>query len=1080
MMKSIFIFLLMGLLFRSLLTAQETHPQWLRYPAVSPDGSKIAFCYSGDIYVVDARGGKAIALTSNVAYDFRPVWSPDGTTIAFASNRNGNFDVYTVSAEGGEPRRLTFHSASDMPYCFSPDGKEIYFSSYRMGTGQSILFPSGIYTQIYKVALDGGREILVSGLPAQEFELSSDGNQLLYQDIKGYENEWRKHHTSSVTRDIWLYNFKTGENKNISDFDGEDRDPVWGINGEYYYLSEKSGSLNIWKATLDGSQRTQLTHFDTHPVRFLSRAKNGLLCFSYDGFLYTLKDGEKPQKLDVIVTSDFKQNKTKTLPVNGSCTEFEVSPNGKEIVFVSRGEVFVSSVEHGTTKRITKTPEMERSVSFSPDGKKIIYASERDGRWNIYETSIKRDNEKYFFASTLLEEKPLVKNEEENFQPQYSPDGKEVAFLSNRTTVKVINLESKKIRTVMSGELSFSYTDGDQYFVWSPDSKWLMIQYYPNDRWVDEIGLFDVSATDKHVNLTQSGYSEGSPRWTLKGEAMLFQSDRNGYRSHGSWGAEADVFITFFTRKAWEKFSLSEEELELIKDAETADTSKVDKKSKKDEKDKKDPKVVLPAFELDQLPERTERLTINSSNIADFYLKNDGSKLYYLSRFEKGYDLWVHDFRKDETKILVKLGGSPSGLIVDAKEENVYVLNNGTPVRINLSTTEQKTISAGAEMTVDAAAEREYMFEHVWREMYEKFYVKDFHHVDWNKYKSEYKKYLPWITENIDFAEMLSEMLGEVNASHTGAHAYVSMPNPDMTANLGIFTDETYQGDGIKIAEIVTTARVFASDSKIKAGDIIEKIDGDTIKARLNYYPMLNRKAGKRVLLSMYNPSTKERWDEVVKPVSNGTINEMLYERWIKRQEEMVKTLSKGRIGYVHVESMSSSSFRDVYKNMLGKYAQCEAIVVDTRFNGGGWLHDDLATLLSGVRYLTLSPRGQQTLGGEPLFKWSKPSIVLMGEANYSDAHIFPYVYKELKIGKLVGMPVPGTGTAVWWENLIDPSIVFGIPQVGLIGNDGKLLENTQLEPDIKVLLPNTEALKGKDAQTEAAVNELLRQLDEK
>lgn len=1079
-MKSFLMLLLSGLIFQTMLIAQETYPQWLRYSAISPDGKNIAFCYTGDIYIVDVNGGKARPLTSHSAYDFRPVWSPDSKTIAFASNRYGNFDIFVVSAEGGEPRRLSYHSAGDFPYCFSADGKSIFFSSYRMGTPQSILYPSGIYTQIYSVAVDGGREHFVSGLPAQELALSKDGNLLLYQDIKGYENEWRKHHSSSITRDIWQFNFKTGENKKMTVFDGEDRDPVWGNNGDWYYLSEKSGSFNIWKNSADGSKNEQLTTFDTHPVRFLSRSEDGTLCFSYDGFLYTLKEGDKPRKLEIAIAKDIKENKVRNLPVNGNCTEFEVSPNGKEIVFVSRGEVFVSSVEHGTTKRITSTPVMERSVSFSPDGKKVIYASERDGRWGIYETTIKRNNEKYFFASTLLEEKPLVKNDEENFQPLYSPDGKEVAFLSNRTTVKVMNLESKKTRTVMNGNLSFSYTDGDQYFVWSPDSKWLLVQYYPNDRWVAEIGLFDVNATDKHINLTQSGYSEGSPRWTLKGEAMLFQSDRNGYRSHGSWGAESDVFITFFTRKSWEKFSLSEEELDLIKESESADTTKKAKKEDKDEKTKKDEKVTIPSFELDRLADRTQRLTINSSDISDFYLKNDGSKLYYLARFEKGYDLWVHDFRKEETKILVKLGGSPSNLIIDPKEENAFLLNGGNPVRINLSSGEQKRLTADDDMTLDYAAEREYMFEHVWREMYEKFYVKDFHGVDWQKYKEEYKKYLPWITEKIDFAEMLSEMLGEVNASHTGAHAYMGIANPDATANLGIYTDENYTGDGIKISEVLAANRVFAVDSKIKAGTVIEKIDGEAITSDINYFPLLNRKAGKRVLLNLYNPDSKERWEEVVKPVSNSEISELLYNRWVERQEELVTRLSKGRIGYVHVESMSSSSFREVYKNMLGKYAQAEAIVVDTRFNGGGWLHDDLATLLSGTRYLTLSPRGQKTLGGEPLFKWSKPSIVLMGEANYSDAHIFPYVYKELKIGKLVGMPVPGTGTAVWWESLIDPSVIFGIPQVGLLGNDGKLLENTQLEPDIKVLLPNTEALKGQDAQTETAVKELLRQLDEK
>jgi C-terminal processing protease CtpA/Prc len=266
--------------------------------------------------------------------------------------------------------------------------------------------------------------------------------------------------------------------------------------------------------------------------------------------------------------------------------------------------------------------------------------------------------------------------------------------------------------------------------------------------------------------------------------------------------------------------------------------------------------------------------------------------------------------------------------------------------------------------------------------------------------------------------------------------------------------------------------------SKIKTGVIIEKIDGVEIQQSTNVNRLLNRKAGKNTLLSLYDPDTEERWEETVKPVSRGRENELRYRRWIANCRQIVDNLSNGRIGYVHVRGMNDRSFRTVYEDVLGRHVNKEALIVDTRFNGGGWLHDDLATFLAGEKYMTFVPRGQN-LGEEPQFKWRRPSIVVMSESNYSDAHMFPFAYKALNIGKLLGMPVPGTGTAVWWERLQDRSLVFGIPQVGMVNESGEYLENTQLEPDIRVPLEPGIVSKGRDQQLERAVQELLAELDQ-
>ena len=359
--------------------------------------------------------------------------------------------------------------------------------------------------------------------------------------------------------------------------------------------------------------------------------------------------------------------------------------------------------------------------------------------------------------------------------------------------------------------------------------------------------------------------------------------------------------------------------------------------------------------------------------------------------------------------------------------------------------------------------------------MEEKFYVADIHGVDWKKYKETYAKFLPHIDNNFDFQELLSEMLGELNGSHTGARYYY---RPEFSmANLGVFFDDGYEGDGLKIKEVIKGGALYVQAPEVKAGDIIEAIDGQKISAGLDWYRLFQRKAGQKVVLTV-SKGGKSPQDIYVKTATGDS--RQLYRRWVEQRAEMVRELSGGRVGYVHVEGMDSESFRRVFSEMLGKYRTCEAIIVDTRHNGGGWLHDDLVTLLSGKEYVRFEPRGQY-IGSDPFTKWTKPSCVLIGEDNYSDACGFPYAYKTLGLGKLIGAPVPGTMTAVWWETQIDPTLVFGIPQVGVTAvKEGRYIENMQIEPDILVYNDPASVLRGEDKQLERAVEEMLKEIDNK
>ncbi|MEO1628988.1 MAG: peptidase S41, partial [Bacteroidota bacterium] len=509
-------------------------PLWMRYPAISPDGETIVFSYKGDLYRVDRQGGQAYPLTLHNAHEFMPVWSADGKHIAFASDRYGNYDVFVLPAEGGKAQRLTHHSADDHPSAFAPDGKSVLFSSARLDAFSNQQFPSRVLPELYEVPAEGGRVRQVLTTAAQQASYNRDGSLIVFHDRKGYEDPFRKHHQSSVTRDLWSYNTQTGEYLQLSQFAGEDRHPIVAPDQQHiYYLSEEKGDFNIFKMALDKAGKSeQISFFEKHPVRSLSISNDGLMCFGFNGEIYTMQEGQKAQKVSIKIAADARYNDEKIVEVKSDITEMALSPNGKEVAFVVHGEVFVASIKKGTTKRITNTPEQERSVSFSPDGRAILYASERNGSWNVYHSALTRESESYFFNSTVLKEEVVIDSPAEEFQPAYSPDGKEVAYLEERTALKVVNLASKKVREISPQNKNYSYSDGDQHYKWSPDGKWFFLNFLQDQSWTDQAGLVSADGTGEIINLSKSGYGANSPRWEMDGKMMLYFSSRDGMKNH--------------------------------------------------------------------------------------------------------------------------------------------------------------------------------------------------------------------------------------------------------------------------------------------------------------------------------------------------------------------------------------------------------------------------------------------------------------------------------------------------------------------------------------------------------------------
>ena len=1050
------------------LSASAENASWLRYPSISPDGKNIAFSYKGDIYVVDSEGGDARQITSNSAYDYSPVWSPDGKTIAFASDRYGNFDIFTVGLSSGVPVRITTHSAKDTPWTFTPDGKNIIFSSRMQDPASSALFPKSTMTELYSVSVNGGRPVQVLGTPAEEVSFVGKTGSFLYQDCKGGENIWRKHHTSSITRDLWMYDGK--KHVQLTSFEGEDRSPRVSKDGKtVYYLSEREGSFNVYSFPVDNPKHiTTVTKHKKHPVRFLTVSDNDMLCYGYDGDIYVKKNGSSPKKINVSVTADKTDDNLAELSVSGG-SDNDLSSDGKQIAFISRGEVFVASTEYNTVKKITDTPHAEADVVFSPDGKTLAYASEREGIWNIYTAQIVRKEDISFPYATLIEEKPLFKNNKvDRRAPVYSPDGKELAYIENRDRLMIMNLETGKTRQITDGSQCYS-TTGSFSYSWSPDGKWILMSYCARNHYpYDDIGIVSTEGGKPMINLTESGYTDSAPQWVLGGNAILFASERYGMRSHASWGTLEDVMIVFLNRKAYDEFKMTKEEQEFEKEI-AALSKKEDDKESKDKKEKVEDIVV----ELDGIEDRIIRLTPTSSNLGSAALSKDGKTLYYQASYESGMNLWKYDIEKGTP---TKIGSARGRMKWDSKNSTLYILG-GSFSKMKDGGKSIESIPVRSEMVMDLAAEREYMFDHVYRQEKERFYNTKMHGVDWETLTAEYRKFLPHINNNYDFAELLSELLGELNVSHTGSGYRVPTTKESAsTANLGLFFDLNWEGDGLKVEEIVTGGPFDKASSKLSVGDIITSINGVEIRKGMDYYPLLDRKSGQRTLIGIQK-SSGEKTDMVVRPITESAFTTLLYKRWVKQNAQKVQELSGGRLGYVHIEGMDDASFRTVYSDILGRYNNCDGIVIDTRFNGGGRLHEDIEVLFSGEKYLTQEIRGKDACD-MPSRRYNKASIMIIGEANYSNAHGTPWVYKHKDMGLLVGKPVPGTMTSVTWENLQDATVYFGIPVVGYRKADGTYLENDQLNPDIDVENTKELVVKGRDEQLEAAVKALLDQID--
>ncbi len=1049
---------------------------WHRDTAVSPDGESILFTHLGDVYRVASSGGTAVPMTSSDAVEANPVWSPDGQWIAFGSDLHGNLDVFVMPAAGGAPRRLTFHDSDDVVSGFSADGQRVLFTSVRHDALNASADPQRRRPELYEVPRAGGTPTQLTTLYARHARWNRSGDALLFADDKR-ETLHRKYDDSPFARDVWRMVPAENRFDQLTTNAWNDHTPAWDESGDgFYFISERSGTLNVWHQQFEGGETSarQITFHKLHPVRDLSVSGRGDIAYSLHGQVYFGARGEQARPVAITVVTARHVTATQRVDLGADISEFVVSPDGKEVAFIARGDVFATSVEFDTTRQITRTPGEERHLAYDADGRALVYASQRMDQWSIYESVLEDDTESHFFLATRVAERRLLQGDTSQrpgkprvavTHPAPSPDGDHIAYLSDWREVRVFERRRKRSVTVADGDLNYSSGNNDVGFSWSPDSRWLAVSVQVNGRlFFPDIAVVPADGSAAPVQLTRSGYTDAAPDWHASGGLLSWVTGRFGLREHGGHGTQYDVYAQFLNQDAWDAFRRTEEDLALEESADEDDDD--------DEESEPEPVVI----DLERAAERQARLTIHSSDLADFALNADGSVLYYLSAFEEGYDLWSHDFRAEETSRVASIGADSASLALVEDDSAAIVLADGSLMSIDLEADDPAadTVPLLATVDVDAGAEREAMLHHIWQTTRDRIYLPEvLAEARWDDMYAAYAAKLPAVSNNRDFAELADELVGELNVSHA-AGRYRPAPG-DSTAAIGAILDLADKGPGIRIAQVLTQGPLAEASDRVRAGHRILAVNDQRLGEGVNYFALLNNAVGQPTRLTLAD--RRGEFDVVLRPVSRDEEAEWLLEQWIESRHALVEELSNGRLGYVYLPEMSDDTYRRVYGDTFGRNFSREGIVIDVRDNNGGDLVDWLVQLFSGTQYMTNVPNGRPAQG-EPLTEWVKPSIALTNEGAYSDGHCFVAAWKNLGISTLVGTPVTGTCTYAGWERLPSGDIVAGTPRLGILDPDGDYLERKTTQPDVLVYAHPEGIVAGEDVQLKRAVEVLLDELD--
>lgn len=1055
------------------LLAQAPEARLVRYPHVH--ANRIAFTYLGDIWTAGLDGSEIRRLTVHTARDAFPRFSPDGKWIAFSSNRHGNLDVFILPVEGGQATRLTFHSAPEQVLGWTPDSRRVLFSA-----NYSERFGAMLYT----VDLAGGLPVSAGPDLGVWASYSPDGGKLAF-NRKG-QVYWRKGYRGANQTDITLMNIAAGSFTELTDFNGMDSWPMWGRDGFLYFVSDRDGAAsNLYRVAERGGSAERVTSFTSGEVRWPALSTDGkTIAFEHDFGLWLYDVASRQtRRVPLRITTELQENQSETRTFRSELDDYSLAPGGRRIAFSIHGELFTAPVDEGDLRQLTAGAPRDVSPVYAPDGSRLAWVSDSSGREEIWIAPTEGG------AAERVSNVDALKG-----GMAWAPDGKSLAYTASDNKLRLYSLDTKRTTELVAAR--FGNIGG---ITWSPDAKWLAYSRPDVSRSSDLYLIAAAGGPERRV--TFDSYNDNGPKFSPDGRTLFFR------RIEGVQSALGGPVLVQLWAVGLERQSFDPDD----PDMRPADSDSA----------RRGPASRAPVRELSidwaGLERRTRRLTNMPFSVSDFAVAPDGRTLVFATQEQVGARTSVALFSigadgrrvnrlaslaapagegDDDAPAGGGFGGGVGGLTFSADGRNLYFQRgNGVftlPVRAPGATSadagreaQPRRLAFTARVVVDRSAEWSQMFDDAWRTMKYRFYDPAMHGKDWDAMRTKYRPLVAHIGDRDELLNIVNEMIGELNASHTGAAPPPGGGGPAggggaATVHLGVDLEPDATAGRYKVTHIYKSGPADKDWVRVAVGDYLLRIDGTEVKAGDNYVKLLSQRLNRRVSVSFNSqPALEGAWVTRIDPVPLNQFNQLRYERWVQQRRELATKLSDGRVGYLHIQAMNQPSLRKFEKE-LREHRNKEALIIDQRWNGGGNIEQELLQILVQREYQVWQPRGTET-SRRPFMGYFGPKAVLQNWRSASNAEMFPAGFKALGLGQVIGEPTAGAVIGTGSYSLIDGSTVR-TPGVGVYLADDKQtnMENYGVQPDILVVHRPEDELAGRDPQLERAVQELLKKLGAK
>jgi tricorn protease len=1056
----------LALLFAAALsTAPAPAAVTLSEPSLSPDASEVVFVSSGDLWIAPANGGDAHLLVAHAANETRPLWSPDGTRIAFVSDRTGNGDVYVLDLRSANLTRLTYDDTSEQVDGWSRDGQWIYFDS----GAQEI---AGM-NDVFRVRSTGGTPMPVSNERyTNEFFAapSPDGKTIALAARGNASGQWWRHgHSHLDESELWLLEDADAHRyRKLTPLGAKHVWPMWTPDAKtLFYMSDEDGNENLWSLDVATAKATRRTSFTRGRLLWPAIANDGsAIVFErdYGIWRYDAKSGEaKP--LTIALRGAPSAPGIEHTTMSSDFDELAVAPDGKKLAFIARGDVFASATtDPGSARRITSTPAEEMGVAWAPDNRRLVYSSARDGELNLY-----------LFDVASGVEKRLTTSDRPDYGAQFSPDGKSIAFLRNGNELHVVDPSTGAERLIVRGNIDLRPPLQDnRTFTWSPDGKWLGFVSF-GERLFRNASVVPAAGGEARPVTFLGNVNASTISWTPDGRSLYFATSQ---RSEPGSVARVDLVprVPKFREQQFRELFKEETPKSVPSPADKEKENKDDKKTDAapekatDKKSDKAPTEIV----FDDIARRTVMVPLGL-DVQQSTVSPDGKQLLVVATAAGQDNLytWSLDELAKEppvAKQLTSTSGSKASVQWGADGKEIYYLEDGRPMKLTVDSGKSSGVGVSAELDVDFDAEKSVMFAQAWRWMKQNFHDPNLHGVDWNALRAELEPRVAASQSRESVRRLLSLMVGELNASHLGVRAPGSAKRT--TGRLGLRFDRAeYERNGrFRVNEVVGLSPADVT-RKIHKGDFLVAVDGTDLGRTTNLERLLEYKLGKELRLTLADDAGTRR-DVTVQPVNLTTEKQLAYRDWVNANRDYVRRASNGRLGYVHMFDMSSESLTQLQTDLDAENQTRDGVVIDIRNNNGGFVNAYALDIFTRRPYLNMTFRDLPTAPARTLLgqrSLERPTVLITNQHSLSDAEDFSEGYRRLGLGKIVGEPT--SGWIIYTSNvtLLDGTI-FRIPFITISDDKGESMELRPRPVDVAVTRPIGESFQGKDSQLDAAV----------